>query len=289
MRLDRLVASVLGLSRRCARLVIGAGRVRVGGRTCKILTRTLHVGARYVIQPEPNSAPAVAAPAAFGAGGTPRRPPCAGAPRLLHIDRWLVAIDKPAGLGAWLRRQRLPDALWLVHRLDAGTSGVLLLARHRGVAAALNEAFAARATHKAYVALCHGVPAAMLELTGAIARVRGTQHGVRAAGKPARTVVALQRHANGYAQVLAEPHSGRTHQIRVHLAHAGCPIVGDRLYGGPGYLPGRMAGHAVAVPRPLLHARSLQLDHPKTGVVLQLQAPLPADLVAAASHLELGP
>jgi 23S rRNA pseudouridine1911/1915/1917 synthase len=299
MRLDRLVAATLGLSRRCARLVISSGRVRVSGRTCKILTRTVNAGARFVIEPESD---AQATPLAL----ENRRPARAQEPTILHMDRWLMAIDKPAGLlseedrfgspcviqwvSGWLRRQKMPDTLWLVHRLDAGTSGVLLLARHRGTCTALSEAFAGRRAKKTYLALAQGaLPQGGLTCEGAIERIRGTQHGVRATGKPARTQLTVRAQQPNVTLVNAAPHTGRTHQIRVHLAHAGHPILGDRLYGGPGYVPIPGSGsRQQPVLRPMLHASSLGIAHPQTGAMLQLQAPLPEDFAALVASLHLG-
>jgi 23S rRNA pseudouridine1911/1915/1917 synthase len=90
------------------------------------------------------------------------------------------------------------------------------------------------------------------------------------------------------ALVQAEPRTGRTHQIRVHLSHDGQPIVGDRLYGGPGYVPCAPGGPAdTPVPRPLLHARRLQLRHPRTGQSVVFEAPVPSDFRRVAEGLGL--
>ena len=306
MRLDRLVATHTGLSRRCARLLISAGRVRLGGRTCRILTRTVNAGAKIsiVAEPGPDQRPASPVEARAPAGRAALTPQ-QQAPHILYEDRWLIAISKPAGLlsegdrfggpcvetwlGAHLRRQGLCDKLWLVHRLDAGTSGVLLLSRHRGVAAALNAIFAERRAQKHYLALVSGTPSApTLRLDGPIARVMGTQHGVRPAGKSALTDIEILGAAQGFTLVRAAPHTGRTHQIRVHLSHAGHPILGDRLYGGLGYTPQGLFGQtARPIPRPMLHAASLRLTHPKTNQEMLFEAPVPDDFAALQNHLGL--
>ena len=314
MRLDRLVAAHMGLSRRCARLLISAGRVRLGGRTCRILTRTVNAGAKLIIAAEAEAAPP-SPPAQDTAPGrrplaqaqaqAPARAPQHEAPRILYQDRWLIAVFKPAGLlsegdrfggpcvetwlGGHLRRQGACDKLWLVHRLDAGTSGVLLLARHRGVAAALHEFFAQRRAHKHYLALVAGAPQNdAMRLDGPIARVLGTKHGVRPDGKSALTDIETLGAAEGFALVRAAPHTGRTHQIRVHLSHAGHPILGDRLYGGLGYTPQGAPGQAPGpIPRPMLHAASLRLIHPKTGQEIVFEAPVPADFASLQKRLGL--
>jgi 23S rRNA pseudouridine1911/1915/1917 synthase len=299
MRLDRLVATHTGLSRRCARLLISAGRVRVGGRTCRILTRTVNAGAKLSIEAEPQAPTEPAPQAARSAGRAPQHE----TPHILYQDRWLIAVAKPPGLlsegdrfggpcvptwlASHLRRQDACDKLWLVHRLDAGTSGVLLLARHRGVASALNEIFAQRQAHKHYLALVAGIPQddAMV-LDGPIARVLGTKHGVRPDGKSARTDIATVGVAQNLALVRAAPHTGRSHQIRVHLSHAGHAILGDRLYGGLGYTP-EGPGGPRPIPRPMLHAASLRLVHPKTGQQILFEAPVPDDFASLQKRLGL--
>lgn len=300
MRLDRLVASHLGLSRRCARLLISAGRVLLGGRTCRILTRTVNMGTKIAIVAEPTEGRAHAKPAAV------TKAPHLTTPQVLFADRWLIAVNKPAGLlseadrfegpcviswlGAHLRRDHVNDKLWLVHRLDAGTSGVLLLARHRGTAAALSELFRERAAKKRYLALVQGTPgASTTRYDGAIARVAGTRHGVREGGKGARTDVTVLCATSAHALVQAEPLTGRTHQIRVHLSHGGHPIMGDRLYGGPGYGPqGNQTQAPAPIPRPMLHAAALSLTHPQSGQAIHLEAPVPQDFAALQAALGLG-
>jgi len=206
--------------------------------------------------------------------------------RVLHRDDLLLVIDKPAGLavqgGTGTRRHLdgLLDALRfeaderprLVHRLDRDTSGVLVLARTRKAAAAVGAAFQDRAAHKIYWALVHGKPPApegtwdtrMEKKPGA----RGEQVVSGDAGKRALTGYRLIRAADAHSWLALEPHTGRTHQLRVHCAEAGLPIVGDRRYGARRAAPDKL-GKGLH-----LHARSLAMPHPGGGT-LEVSAPLP--------------
>ena len=168
---------------------------------------------------------------------------------VLASDDTFLAIDKPAGLPMhttakfWkntlvaLLREKYPDEkLQICHRIDRETSGVLLIARTGEAASWLKRAFASRAVKKTYLALVHGVPAPPAGVIDAPMRLLDTRThikmGVVDDGLPAvtryRTVRVFARHA----LVEAAPETGRQHQIRVHLAHLGHPIVGDKLYGG---------------------------------------------------------
>ncbi|HET9206869.1 MAG TPA: RluA family pseudouridine synthase, partial [Burkholderiaceae bacterium] len=196
----------------------------------------------------------------------------------------LIAVDKPAGelsvpgRGAdkqhctWARvRSEWPDAL-VVHRLDEPTSGLLLFARGVAMQRRLSRAFAERRVVKRYVAVVRGL---VHEETGCIDWPLGAdwpqrprQRIDREAGKPAITEwQVLQRDTAGQTtRLLLSPLTGRTHQLRVHLAAAGHAIVGDALYGAP---------HDLAEPRLLLHASELQLAHPLDGTALRLQSQPP--------------
>jgi tRNA pseudouridine32 synthase/23S rRNA pseudouridine746 synthase len=209
---------------------------------------------------------------------------------LLHADEHVVAVDKPAGRivipgrGAPERTvleeaQEAHGRLWVVHRLDRGTSGVLLFARSAAAHRALNLAFDGRAVAKRYVAIVRGAPPDAQRVEAWIAPGRkGRMKPVPAGdprGKPSLTAVrVLERFpAAGLALVECRPESGRTHQIRVHLAAAGTPLAFDPDY-----------GDAVAIAglaRTPLHAASLELAHPVTGAPLRVAAPLPEDLAAA--------
>jgi 23S rRNA pseudouridine1911/1915/1917 synthase len=225
--------------------------------------------------------------------------------RLLFSDERLLALDKPAGLslatppresGAAVRRlvEALPeavrrdealdpDALHLVHRLDVGTTGVVLLARDAGTHRVLAEALGARRIGKIYLALCWGHPRpreGRYDLPLGPDREDRRKMRVDPAGRPAVTryrVLAAPSHA---ALVELRPETGRTHQIRVHLAQAGHPIVGDDFYGGPRHHGVREATlrAALAPDHTLLHAWRLELPDDLGPVIT---APLPADFAAA--------
>lgn len=216
-------------------------------------------------------------------------------------DRALLVIDKPAGMvvhpGAGNPRHTLQNALLgldpklalvpragLVHRLDKDTSGLLVVARTPEVHTALSTALAARAISRHYLAVCTGVMTGGGTVDEPIGRHR-TQRlkmAVRRDGRPAVTHYRVLQRFRAHTLLRAELESGRTHQIRVHLAHKGFPIVGDPLYGGRRRLPaGSTPALAAALGgfrRQALHAERLALAHPVTGRKMEWQAPAPADL-----------
>jgi tRNA pseudouridine32 synthase/23S rRNA pseudouridine746 synthase len=210
-------------------------------------------------------------------------------PRIVFADEAIVVVDKPSGMPSVPARTPLdPPAvavrlaamlgpLEAVHRLDRDTSGLLVLARGRAPRAALGIAFEERRVAKHYLAVVAGrppEPAGTVSLPLAADRDRPPRQRVDAAqGRAAITrwrLVATHEPADrdgGTSLVAVEPLTGRSHQIRVHLAELGCPIVGDRLYAPP----------AVAEAGPLaLHAAGLAFDHPGTGARLVFEAPPPA-------------
>ncbi|MDO5288905.1 MAG: RluA family pseudouridine synthase [Pseudomonadota bacterium] len=212
-------------------------------------------------------------------------------------DEHLAVINKPAGLvvhpapGHWsgtllnallardAKAGQLPRA-GIVHRLDKDTSGLMVVARSRQAMDALVAAIAARQVRREYLALAHrpwhGAPERQAD--GAIGRdprnrlrmavVDLAQHP----GKPARTDITLLHNGAQGCLVRCLLHTGRTHQIRVHMAHLGHPLVADALYGGQ---------PAAGMARQALHARRLALAHPVTGQPLAFEAPLPTDLATA--------
>jgi RluA family pseudouridine synthase len=218
----------------------------------------------------------------------PRLPPLTRA-HILHLDDLVLAVDKPAGIaaqedlaggpalpelcGALLREvgERETQAL-LVHRLDRGTTGVTVLARTRRAQTALLAEFRERRARKEYRALVAPAPAA--------------DEGVLdepIESRPARTRwQVLQRFPAG-AAVAAFPETGRTHQIRLHLQALGSPLLGDRLHGGQTMLTAA-GGERQELPRPMLHALSLELRHPRGGA-LRVLAPPPDDFEAARAFL----
>ena len=173
----------------------------------------------------------------------------------------------------------------LVHRLDRETSGVTVFARTKAAAAALAEAFRAGAAEKTYLALCARAPAPPHGRIDAPLGKDPARAGLRRVdprGDPSATTYRTLRSTPSAALVEARPETGRTHQIRVHLAELGAPLLGDARYGGP-----RRVGE-VAVPRVMLHARRLALRHPATGALLAFEAPVPEDFAAAERALVPG-
>lgn len=297
-KLDRLIQDFARVSRREARLLIAMGRVRVNRRATRILARPIKAGAQVEIMPE-QAGQSLALSGAHAPQEAPR-PRFAG-PRILYLDRYVVVLDKPAGLLSETDRFNSPslqtlvpkllsargehDKLWLVHRLDAGTSGVIIMARTPGAAAHLSASFRQAQAHKTYVALCAGVLAQTHDVDAPIGRTGGTRHAVMASGKSAQTRIEPWAQMPSVTLVCCRPKTGRTHQIRVHTAHLGHPIVGDRLYGGPGYAPAE--GGYARMPRAMLHALRLEIDHPKQVRRLLFEAGVPADFAAAAQSFGL--
>jgi 23S rRNA pseudouridine1911/1915/1917 synthase len=278
-RLDRFIAARGGISRSLARRVLEVGGVFVDGKRCKVASRGVHPGQTIEIHVDEEAAAAAGTPAA-----------ALDRSRLLFADEHLCAVDKPAGVLAQstraTERGALPELcatllggpVHVVHRLDRETSGVTLLGRTPAAAAALGEAFKRGEVHKTYLALCARSPAPPEGTIDApLAPVPGRPglHRVAAGGDAAVTRYrTLATAADGVALVEARPATGRTHQIRVHLAHVGAPVLGDPRYGGP-----RRRGDRE-VPRVMLHAFRLSLAHPVTGAALELEAPVPADFAA---------
>ena len=265
LRLDQLISLHTGLSRRKARAVLQMGGVQVARKRVRVAGRTLAAGAEVLVAHDETM-------------GTP----VDLAITVLFEDDWLLAVDKPAGMAsqgtqasdqhdllALLQRQRPDQNLALQHRLDQGTSGILVLAKQ--AAAHLGSQFQARTIDKTYLArVSRPLEAATVDL--AIGRLRSgppTRYGCAGAlgePRPARTDFrpASPEEAAGLLPgfwVVAQPHTGRTHQIRVHLAHLGNPVLGDALYWGE---PSDQLW---------LHAWKLELEHPVTGARLQLTAP----------------
>jgi 23S rRNA pseudouridine1911/1915/1917 synthase len=280
-RLDRFIAARGGVSRGLARRALDAGGVFLDGRRCKVSGRVVRAGQAVVVNLEEG-------------GRAAEPPPPLERARLLYADQDLVAVDKPPFVAAQPTlthdQGTLPDLVaallgapvTLVHRLDRETTGVTVFARNAAAAAALSEAFRTGGPEKTYLALCGRVPSPPEGRIDAPLGKDPARPGMRRvdpAGDPAATRYRTLRASERAALVEARPETGRTHQIRVHLAHLGAPILGDRRYGGAPRVG------EVAIPRVLLHARRLELAHPTTGARLVLEAPVPEDLAAAERAL----
>jgi 23S rRNA pseudouridine1911/1915/1917 synthase len=280
-RIDRFIAARGGISRGAARRALEAGGVFLDGRRCKVAGRLVHPGQRVVVN------------LAEGGREAPAPAPLERA-RLLYADADLVAVDKPAGVPAQptlttdagtlpaIVEALLGAPVILVHRLDRETSGVTVLARTREAGAALSEAFRLGTPEKTYLALCARPPAPAEGRVDAPLGKDPARAGLRRVdprGDPAATRYRTLRAGPLAALVEASPETGRTHQIRVHLATVGAPLLGDARYGGPRRI------REVAVARVMLHARRLELPHPRTGSPIAFEAPLPEDFLSAEREL----
>ena len=279
MRLDQAVAEALSVSRAKAQAWIQAGRVRVGDRV--VLKPAYRLKGEEVAVEPVEEAPMV----------LPEDLPIP----ILYEDEDVLALNKPPGLlthpapGVYsgtvvnllLARyygpvEKGPPELvrpGIVHRLDKDTSGVMVVAKHGGVLEGLARAFRDRLVMKRYLAITEGHPreGVLIAPIGRHPRERHKMHVGGLAARYAETEFQVLATAGPYALVEARPHTGRTHQIRVHLKYLGAPILGDELYG-------RKSPH---IGRQALHAYELRIPHPRTGRILELLAPVPQDMAAA--------
>ena len=291
MRLDRwLRGRVAGLTQGRIGRMLRKGSIRVNGHRARV-DRRLAEGDRVRLPPIA-PAPPVRKPEAVELDAAAMR---RFAALVLYRDAHLLAINKPAGLavqGGTGQRQSV-DAMaraWigadaaaprLVHRIDRETSGVLLLALGRPAAAALAAAFRQRLTGKTYWAVVQGVPepaAGRLGMPLTAERVAGERRMRPAATGEAGAVEATSDYATvatspdrRLAWLALRPHTGRMHQLRSHMAAIGCPVLGDRRYGGA-------AGRDADPGRLCLHARRLTFPHPAHGGPMAVTAPTDAAL-----------
>ncbi len=289
-RLDVWLARRLpALSRARLQALIRAGSVTVNGAAVKE-HRPVRAGDNIALV-VPAPAPVALRPEAI---------PLA----ILHEDADLIVLDKPAGLvvhpAAGHATGTLVHALLhhagpefaiggdqrpgIVHRLDRDTSGVMVVAKTAAAQAALVAQFQRRRVSKTYVALVWGVPdparGTIATLIGRHTRDRKKMSAVPNTGRPAVTHYAVVESFGPAALVRLKPETGRTHQLRVHLAHRGHPVVGDTVYGRRA-----TAGLPAPAPRQMLHAETLAFDHPATGRRLEFTAPWPADFRDLAGAL----
>jgi 23S rRNA pseudouridine1911/1915/1917 synthase len=296
LRVDKFLAEAIGtMSRSRVKSLIDEGRVRRGAHIMREPAEAVRTGAVYRLDPP---VPVAAQPL-----------PQAIDFDILYEDADLIVLDKPAGLvvhpapgnqdgtlvNALLAHcgdtlpgiggERRPG---IVHRLDKDTSGVMVVAKTEQALATLSAAFAARDLDRAYLALCWGLPQPSADdIEGAIGRDpkdRKRMAMVRSGGKAALTHYKTLRtwHAS-VALLECRLSTGRTHQIRVHLASRSHPIVGDPVYlrripGAAKLMPEPARSALLDFPRQALHATRLGFSHPRTGVELSFETPPPADM-----------
>jgi 23S rRNA pseudouridine1911/1915/1917 synthase len=304
-RLDAFVASRLaGFSRTLLRKAIDSGAVTVDGKLRKPSFR-LEIGAAVAVAPFelPQEGPA------------PEPIPL----DLVYEDDDLVIVNKPAGMvvhpakGHWagtlasalahhfgqLSTTGGPTRPGIVHRLDRDTSGVLVVAKNNRTHEHLAAQFHDRTVEKQYLAIVLG----MLDRDEDVVdkpigdhphyREKKSIREGHSSSRPALTRVKVIERFRGFVLVHAFPKTGRTHQIRLHLAHLRCPVLCDKLYGGrsqvtAGELGAKDHAEQVVLARQALHAQRLSLDHPTTGERMSFEAPLPQDLERTLAILREG-
>jgi 23S rRNA pseudouridine1911/1915/1917 synthase len=283
-RLDRVVSLLADVSRSDAAVIVAAGGATVDGVVATSGKVRLRVGQTVTV--DETLAPQAVLPAADPSVDV----------RVVLEDEYLLIIDKPAGLvvhpGAGNPDRTLVNGLLarypqiagvgepirpgIVHRLDAGTSGLLVVAKTTAAYHGLVDALSSHRVERIYRALVWGHPASP---SGVIDAPIGRDHrdpmrmAVVVDGKPARTHYRTLQRFRRPAETTSlecQLETGRTHQIRVHLAAIGHPVVGDPTYGG--------VKSAITIGRPVLHAAELRFTHPVTGAPVAATSPLPDDL-----------
>jgi 23S rRNA pseudouridine1911/1915/1917 synthase len=302
-RLDAFLAHELPkYSRVQLRKVIGAGGVKVNEQGTKVAHR-LAAGDRIVlVLPPMNSA-----------GPNPEDIPL----DILYEDEHIIAVNKPPGMvvhparGHWsgtlasalsyhfrqLSTAGGPTRPGIVHRLDRDTSGVMVVAKTDPMHFALAAQFENRTTEKEYLAITAGVPDRDRDRIEQPIGVHPHQRekmairGGHVTSREAATFYEVLERFAGFAAVRVLPKTGRTHQIRVHLAHIGCPVLCDKLYGGRTLIKrselvrGRADDDTIVLARQALHALRIKLAHPASGEPIEFIAPLPGDLTAVLVEL----
>jgi 23S rRNA pseudouridine1911/1915/1917 synthase len=279
-RLDVMVAAALGVPRADVQRAIADRRVRVDGVARPKSFRLLG-GERVQVD--------VAGMLALAAEPGPLA--------IAFQDEHILVVSKPAGLVAHPTASRRTGTLvnrllalgvplstlagddrpGIVHRLDAGTSGLMLVAKTDAAHRVLKDMFRRHAVDRRYLALVRGAPPHPEFLIDAPLERRGAKMVIRStSSKEASTLVKVLDQLEGCALVAVRPRTGRTHQIRAHLASVGHPILGDRAYGGQAE-----DARGLGLERPFLHSWRVAFDHPITGERIELEDPLPEDLAEA--------
>ncbi len=286
LRLDQVLALRHGeLSRTLARKLVELGGVHLEGRRVRKCGQILQAGQKIELFRD----------------DAPLEPFALEERHLLFRDQWLLAVAKPAGIETQPTPARYRGTLYaalldylhnpfrpldrpslgMVQRLDRETSGVMVFSIHPRAHKELTACFTAHRVEKLYLALVQGVVVADSgEFRSHLARSRHDNRvsSVPRGGKEAVTRFRVLQRFPEASLVEVEILTGRTHQIRVHFAEAGHPLLGDRLYGKASGKPRRQ----------MLHALRLTLPHPQTGSLLVLEAPLPTDMQAVLEHLRRG-
>lgn len=306
-RLDHFLAARLaGLSRTRIQALIKTGRVQVDGKRIVKAREPLSGGERIQVD--------------LPAAQEPARPePEDLALNILYEDDQLVVLNKPAGMvihpGHGIQSGTLVNALvgrfdqlserngderpGIVHRLDRGTSGVLVVAKTDAAHLALARQFERREVNKTYLALVWGAPAETGDIETQLTRDPHNRLAFKTCqtgGRQAATAYKVLDYFDGFSLLEVRPRTGRTHQIRVHLAHLGCPVFGDDLYGGvkpSANIAPRQRGIAKqlyrVLPRQALHAFRLEITHPTGEQLMSFEAPLPYDFKEALTVLKQVP
>jgi 23S rRNA pseudouridine1911/1915/1917 synthase len=279
-RIDAVVARLAAVPRAEVHRAIDTGALVVDGRPVRKSHR-LTGGERIdlwlpddeAVAPEPLGVPVrwedgylmvVSKPAGLVTHPTERRRTGTLVNRLLGMGRPLSSVGGPLRPG-------------IVHRLDAGTSGLLIVAKDDATHAALTELLRGHAVDRRYLSLARGaIRHDRFAVDAPLGRRAARIVVDPAEGRSAHTAFAVRERLSSATLLEAAPRTGRTHQIRVHLASIGHPIIGDRAYGGVGDV-----SRAIGLHRPFLHAWRLRLDHPVTGDPIEIEDPLPGDLAEA--------
>lgn len=276
-RLARVVQTRFGCSYSHAKDEVERGHVTVNGEV--VINPGALVGAADLVAHDPNLP-------------RRRRPPATPRLEVLHLDEHLLVVVKPAGLlvhptrdderdtlltraaGELHRRTGQRCSVFVVHRLDRDTSGVMVLGRRHEVVTALQRQFRVHSVGRRYLAFACGQLREPRTVDADIGRPRPAARRAAlapGAGKSALTYLRPLEFLRGATLVEAELRTGRTHQVRVHLASVGHPVLGDDIYGDQEREP-------VPPPRLALHAHTLSFVHPATSAQVEFRAPLPADL-----------
>jgi len=286
-RLDVVLSQVTEKTRSQVKILIDDGRVWINGVLAKA-GRLVKRGEKLELLPLPSLPTTV----------EPQDIPL----EVLFEDEYIVAINKPPGMvvhpapGQWERTvvnallfrwgwndQAPPYRPGIVHRLDKDTSGVLLVAKNLQTLERLSLAFKERQVHKTYLAVASGhlrSPAGSISLSIGRHPIDRKKMSVRLHdGREAISRYQVVRETKGLSLLRLFPETGRTHQLRVHLAAIGHPIIGDKIYGGKSNSLRNVSPVALTFPRQALHAEQLEFRHPISGAPLCIHAPYPQDLL----------